>query len=279
MFTYVVICSQTRPSYSFNYGVKDPHTGDVKDQWEERNGDVVKGEYSLMQPDGSIRTVSYTADDKNGFNAVVKTSAPAGHHIFHTPTQHTPTQHKPTRRPKAQHFAPQKQHLVPQKQLPTQYFTPQKQLLSSQKQLSAQKNLPWRPVKRPLHGVKPGHHVVKPIVQHHDDIHDHRHMKVKYIPLAPTFHYVPGGMAFVMPQSQPSKIPPEAYDNKNGPVLFPETPDDTTPATERDGTPIKPTPDPGRTLNFQSAPQFDYVRYLKTPSFSPNSLHLFPDYF
>lgn len=36
-----------------------------------RVGDVVKGEYSLKEPDGTIRIVKYTADDKNGFNAVV----------------------------------------------------------------------------------------------------------------------------------------------------------------------------------------------------------------
>lgn len=59
------------PNYHFNYGVKDLHTGDLKSQWEHREGGVVKGSYSVMEPDGSIRTVDYTADDHNGFNAVV----------------------------------------------------------------------------------------------------------------------------------------------------------------------------------------------------------------
>lgn len=45
------------PKYSFNYGIKDPHTGDIKSQAEERDGDVVKGQYSLVEPDGSVRTV------------------------------------------------------------------------------------------------------------------------------------------------------------------------------------------------------------------------------
>ncbi|XP_055624845.1 cuticle protein 8-like [Toxorhynchites rutilus septentrionalis] len=67
------------PKYSFNYGIKDPHTGDIKSQAEERDGDVVKGQYSLVEPDGSVRTVDYTADDHNGFNAVVHKSAPAVH--------------------------------------------------------------------------------------------------------------------------------------------------------------------------------------------------------
>uniref|UniRef100_A0A336M0P1 CSON007040 protein n=1 Tax=Culicoides sonorensis TaxID=179676 RepID=A0A336M0P1_CULSO len=67
------------PKYSFNYGIKDPHTGDVKSQHEVRDGDVVKGQYSLVEPDGSVRTVDYTADDHNGFNAVVSKSGPAIH--------------------------------------------------------------------------------------------------------------------------------------------------------------------------------------------------------
>lgn len=68
------VCKQAYPKYSFNYGIKDPHTGDIKSQAEERDGDVVKGQYSLVEPDGSVRTVDYTADDHNGFNAVVHKS-------------------------------------------------------------------------------------------------------------------------------------------------------------------------------------------------------------
>lgn len=44
----------------------------MKNQWEEKKDNVVRGEYSLVEADGSTRTVQYTADDKNGFNAVVK---------------------------------------------------------------------------------------------------------------------------------------------------------------------------------------------------------------
>ncbi|XP_066586087.1 uncharacterized protein [Prorops nasuta] len=62
------------PKYSFNYGVLDGYTGDSKSAWEERDGDSVKGEYSVVEADGTIRTVTYTADDYNGFNAVVKRS-------------------------------------------------------------------------------------------------------------------------------------------------------------------------------------------------------------
>ena len=46
----------------------------MKNQWEQREGDNVKGQYTLVEPDGSVRTVDYTSDEKNGFNAVVKKS-------------------------------------------------------------------------------------------------------------------------------------------------------------------------------------------------------------
>ncbi|XP_013187161.2 cuticle protein 18.6 [Amyelois transitella] len=72
------------PKYEFSYSVSDAHTGDNKSQHEVRDGDVVHGEYSLLEADGSVRTVHYTADDHSGFNAVVSHSAP-GHHDEHTP--------------------------------------------------------------------------------------------------------------------------------------------------------------------------------------------------
>lgn len=45
------------PKYAYKYGVSDHHTGDIKSQHETRDGDVVKGSYSLVEPDGSVRTV------------------------------------------------------------------------------------------------------------------------------------------------------------------------------------------------------------------------------
>ncbi|XP_014275794.1 cuticle protein 7 [Halyomorpha halys] len=68
------------PKYAFDYAISDVHTGDTKSQWETRDGGVVKGEYSLIEPDGSVRTVEYTADPHNGFNAVVKRTKPHYQH-------------------------------------------------------------------------------------------------------------------------------------------------------------------------------------------------------
>lgn len=79
MITPVVPVVQTRvepydpnPHYTYSYNVNDYHTGDSKSQHETRTGDVVRGQYSLTDPDGSRRTVDYTADPHNGFNAVIR---------------------------------------------------------------------------------------------------------------------------------------------------------------------------------------------------------------
>ncbi|XP_065163190.1 uncharacterized protein [Atheta coriaria] len=71
------------PQYAYKYGVEDPHTHDIKSQEEHRDGDVVKGHYKLVQPDGRIRIVHYTADDHNGFNADVQYSGHAEHPTYH----------------------------------------------------------------------------------------------------------------------------------------------------------------------------------------------------
>ncbi|XP_075970780.1 uncharacterized protein LOC142973109 [Anticarsia gemmatalis] len=54
-------------SYSYSYGVQDGRTGDVKTVWESRNGDTVKGHYSVVQPDGSKSSVKYSTGPKTDF--------------------------------------------------------------------------------------------------------------------------------------------------------------------------------------------------------------------
>ncbi|CAH1391271.1 unnamed protein product [Nezara viridula] len=69
------------PSYSFSYAVNDPVTGDNHGHTESRNGDVVQGRYFLVEPDGSLRTVEYTADPVNGFNANVHKDTAGAHPV------------------------------------------------------------------------------------------------------------------------------------------------------------------------------------------------------
>ncbi|XP_053663571.1 larval cuticle protein A2B-like [Anopheles marshallii] len=77
------------PRYEFAYGVKDPITGDHKDQWEKRDGDRVRGVYMLEEADGTQRIVEYEADDVQGFRAIVTiVELPKG-----TQTQHEPIAH------------------------------------------------------------------------------------------------------------------------------------------------------------------------------------------
>jgi hypothetical protein len=81
------------PQYQYAYSVNDALTGDNKAQEEIRDGDVVKGYYTLLEADGTTRKVSYygkqikhilmkfiilsfSADPINGFNAQVTKSAP-----------------------------------------------------------------------------------------------------------------------------------------------------------------------------------------------------------
>ncbi|XP_023703851.2 cuticle protein 18.6-like [Cryptotermes secundus] len=66
-----------KPDYTFAYGVEDPLTGNSQNHKETRDGDVVKGQYTVLDPDGSTRTVTYTADPQNGFQATVHQSAPS----------------------------------------------------------------------------------------------------------------------------------------------------------------------------------------------------------
>ncbi|XP_013201197.1 larval/pupal rigid cuticle protein 66 [Amyelois transitella] len=56
---------------SFSYDVADPYTGDFKNQAETRIGNNVAGQYSLLESDGTRRTVDYAAG-AGGFNAVVR---------------------------------------------------------------------------------------------------------------------------------------------------------------------------------------------------------------
>lgn len=70
---------QDHAHYEFKYGVYDPHTHDVKDQHEHRNGHHLTGGYSLKEPDGTHRVVKYRSGPHSGFEAVVERNGHAKH--------------------------------------------------------------------------------------------------------------------------------------------------------------------------------------------------------
>ncbi|XP_045763670.1 larval/pupal rigid cuticle protein 66-like [Maniola jurtina] len=83
VFALLVAVANASGGYSsFSYGVSDPHTGDVKSQQETRVGSNVVGQYSLLESDGTRRTVDYAADAHNGFNAVVRKDPIVGHAAY-----------------------------------------------------------------------------------------------------------------------------------------------------------------------------------------------------
>lgn len=57
--------------------VQDARTGDYKAQEERRDGGHVRGTYSVAEPNGDLRVVSYSADGDSGFRAEVRVE-PAG---------------------------------------------------------------------------------------------------------------------------------------------------------------------------------------------------------
>uniref|UniRef100_A0A1B0AR38 Uncharacterized protein n=1 Tax=Glossina palpalis gambiensis TaxID=67801 RepID=A0A1B0AR38_9MUSC len=63
-----------KPEYEFSYGVEDTEARILHNRNEIRDGDDVKGVYSLVDPDGTLRVVRYTADNVNGFKAEVITN-------------------------------------------------------------------------------------------------------------------------------------------------------------------------------------------------------------
>lgn len=51
--------------------MKDDEFTNYQNRKEVRDGAVIKGSYSVVDSDGFIRTVKYTADPKEGFKAEV----------------------------------------------------------------------------------------------------------------------------------------------------------------------------------------------------------------
>ena len=55
---------QPNPQYQFGFDVKDDQFTNYQNRKEQRDGDKITGSYSVVDSDGFIRTVTYTADQK-----------------------------------------------------------------------------------------------------------------------------------------------------------------------------------------------------------------------
>ncbi|CAH1104995.1 unnamed protein product [Psylliodes chrysocephalus] len=60
-----------KPDYSFGYGVHDDKSKTSHLHVESRDGNAVHGEYRVLQPDGLVRIVRYSAHPTTGFQAHV----------------------------------------------------------------------------------------------------------------------------------------------------------------------------------------------------------------
>ncbi|GAB6023992.1 hypothetical protein CHUAL_008718 [Chamberlinius hualienensis] len=79
--------NQNGYNYNFGYDVKDYVYGNQQSRHESGSADpkgVTKGSYSLVEPDGSVRTVNYEADWVNGFRATVSDKNGVTQHGYNT---------------------------------------------------------------------------------------------------------------------------------------------------------------------------------------------------
>ena len=74
--------------YAFQYGVADDLSHANFQAQEQADGKVTSGSYSVHLPDGRVQTVTYTADDYNGFVADVKYEGVAQYPVAKAPAYH-----------------------------------------------------------------------------------------------------------------------------------------------------------------------------------------------
>ncbi|KAJ0180077.1 hypothetical protein K1T71_004668 [Dendrolimus kikuchii] len=124
------------PSYQFGFDVNDDQYTNYQNRKEQRDGDVIKGSYSVVDSDGFVRTVTYTADPKEGFRAevsrqptdiVVKIPTPKPQTLQPQLAHAQPQLAHAHAQPQVAHGQPQLAHAQPQlahrpQQAPPQYY-------------------------------------------------------------------------------------------------------------------------------------------------------------
>ena len=61
-----------RPHYAYGYDIKSDDTFDEKSHTETAENGVTKGQFSVLQPDGVLRTHTYEVTSDGGFNVNVE---------------------------------------------------------------------------------------------------------------------------------------------------------------------------------------------------------------
>ncbi|KAL1455745.1 hypothetical protein WDU94_009815 [Cyamophila willieti] len=82
------------PQYQFGFDIHDDENTNYHNRKEQREGDKITGSYSVVDSDGFIRTVTYTADPKEGFKAEVSREPTDIRVKIPTPAPVTPQQYK-----------------------------------------------------------------------------------------------------------------------------------------------------------------------------------------
>ncbi|XP_039964081.1 uncharacterized protein LOC120777037 [Bactrocera tryoni] len=111
-----------KPAYEFAYGVEDAQARLLQNRQETRDGDAVWGSYSVVDPDGNLRVVKYTADHENGFQAEVTSNGLGTTVHGQQPVSYAPLQNpSPTTPPPLRYFPFVVQHPVTQNNDPVYY--------------------------------------------------------------------------------------------------------------------------------------------------------------
>lgn len=112
---------QAAAEYDFAYSVHEEKTGDVKSHREARRGDIVKGAYSLIEPTGYKRTVTYTADKHSGFQAKVEREFVPGYKVPEQPKKYEVSTKYETKYQAPKHEYQSQKYAAPQQQYQQDY--------------------------------------------------------------------------------------------------------------------------------------------------------------
>ncbi|KAL5244174.1 hypothetical protein ACI65C_011584 [Semiaphis heraclei] len=88
--------------YQFSFDISDDESTNYHNRKEQRDGEKISGSYSVVDSDGFIRTVTYTADPEEGFKAEVSREPTNIHVKIPTPAPQTspaPQYRLPERKP------------------------------------------------------------------------------------------------------------------------------------------------------------------------------------